>query len=149
MSLGWCKAYEWRVVYVFWDVSHPSVSHTIFHKNTTNSARIGQQHRTRGARVRRQRVSCVMSTMQPDVQWRSLAWPAVRRISPLRVRLPLLILKQYSAWLCRNKHPCSASCSAGICEIQTKPHAIEATFVGTHSTFEYTRVSSCLYNAQL
>ncbi|KAH8977864.1 hypothetical protein EDB86DRAFT_3157238 [Lactarius hatsudake] len=43
--------------------------------------------------------------------------------------------------LCGKEHPCSALCSAGICEIQTKPHAIEATFVGAHATFQYTRVS--------
>ncbi|KAI9455080.1 hypothetical protein BJY52DRAFT_1151944 [Lactarius psammicola] len=50
-------------------------------------------------------------------------------------------LKSGQNHLCGKEHPCSALCSAGICEIQTKPHAIEATFVGTHETFQYTRVS--------
>ncbi|KAI9455148.1 hypothetical protein BJY52DRAFT_1427134 [Lactarius psammicola] len=48
-------------------------------------------------------------------------------------------LKSGQNHLCGKEHPCSALCSAGICEIQTKPHAIEATFVGTYAFFQYTR----------
>ncbi|KAI9455150.1 hypothetical protein BJY52DRAFT_1224767 [Lactarius psammicola] len=48
-------------------------------------------------------------------------------------------LKSGQNHLCGKEHPCTALCSAGICEVQTKPHAIEATFVGTHETFQYTR----------
>ena len=39
------------------------------------------------------------------------------------------------------EHPCTALCSAdGICEIETAPQAIEATFTGRHETFQYTKV---------
>ena len=38
-------------------------------------------------------------------------------------------------------HSCNASCKEnGICEIETAPHSIEATFTGTHETFQYTKV---------
>ncbi|KAF8261846.1 hypothetical protein EI94DRAFT_1705222 [Lactarius quietus] len=50
-------------------------------------------------------------------------------------------LKPGQYHLCGEEHPCRALCAAGICEIQTKPHAIEATFVGTHTTFQYTKYS--------
>ncbi|KAH9059756.1 hypothetical protein EDB87DRAFT_1562790 [Lactarius vividus] len=43
--------------------------------------------------------------------------------------------------LCGNQHPCGSLCSAGICEIQTKPQAIEATFTGRHGSFQYTEVT--------
>ncbi|KAH9005515.1 hypothetical protein EDB86DRAFT_1452107 [Lactarius hatsudake] len=48
-------------------------------------------------------------------------------------------LKPSQNHLCGKEHTCSALCSVGICEIQTKPHAIEALFVGAHETFQYTR----------
>ncbi|KAJ7231899.1 hypothetical protein B0H12DRAFT_204922 [Mycena haematopus] len=44
--------------------------------------------------------------------------------------------------LCGQTHNCSASCQApGICEIQTAPQSIEATFTGQHETFQYTKYS--------
>ena len=43
--------------------------------------------------------------------------------------------------LYRQEHSCSALCSApGICQIDTTPHSIEATFTGRHETFQYTKV---------
>ncbi|KAH9005511.1 hypothetical protein EDB86DRAFT_2795794, partial [Lactarius hatsudake] len=48
-------------------------------------------------------------------------------------------LKSGQNHLCGKEHSCSAPCSVGICEIQSKPHAIEAIFVGTYETFQYTR----------
>lgn len=41
----------------------------------------------------------------------------------------------------REAHPCSALCSdKGICQINTAPQSIEATFTGRHETFQYTKV---------
>ena len=41
----------------------------------------------------------------------------------------------------RQEHLCASGCSApGICEIETAPQSIEATFTGRHETFEYTKV---------
>jgi hypothetical protein len=41
----------------------------------------------------------------------------------------------------RETHACSASCSdPGICQIDTAPQSIEATFTGRHETFQYTKV---------
>ncbi|KAK7025055.1 VWFA domain-containing protein [Favolaschia claudopus] len=39
-------------------------------------------------------------------------------------------------------HSCTATCQAqGICEIETAPQSIEATFTGRHETFQYTKYS--------
>jgi hypothetical protein len=39
------------------------------------------------------------------------------------------------------EHPCPALCTAaGICDIETAPHSIEATFTGRHENFQYTKV---------
>ena len=41
----------------------------------------------------------------------------------------------------RQEHLCTAVCAApGICEIETAPHSIEATFTGKNETFQYTKV---------
>lgn len=43
----------------------------------------------------------------------------------------------------REAHSCSEPCAApGICQIDTSPQSIEATFTGKHETFQYTRVST-------
>ena len=40
-------------------------------------------------------------------------------------------------------HSCSAFCSAqGICQIDTAPLSVEATFTGRHETFQFTKVST-------
>ncbi|KAF7356372.1 VWFA domain-containing protein [Mycena venus] len=42
----------------------------------------------------------------------------------------------------KQTHNCSGSCqAAGICEIETAPQSIEATFTGRHETFQYTKYS--------
>ncbi|KXN92377.1 hypothetical protein AN958_06995 [Leucoagaricus sp. SymC.cos] len=42
--------------------------------------------------------------------------------------------------LCGETHRCQALCgAAGICEIDTTPQSIEATFTGRHETFQYTK----------
>ncbi|KAI9450271.1 hypothetical protein BJY52DRAFT_1227294 [Lactarius psammicola] len=46
--------------------------------------------------------------------------------------------------LCGNEHPCGSLCSAGICEIQTKPQAIEAMFTGRHGSFQYTEYTQAV-----
>ncbi|KAF8548836.1 hypothetical protein OG21DRAFT_1448641 [Imleria badia] len=44
--------------------------------------------------------------------------------------------------LCGQEHLCTAVCAApGICEIETAPHSIEATFTGRNETFQYTKYS--------
>ncbi|KAL4072279.1 hypothetical protein J3A83DRAFT_4092477 [Scleroderma citrinum] len=44
--------------------------------------------------------------------------------------------------LCGQEHLCTSGCSApGICEIETAPQSIEATFTGRHETFQYTKYS--------
>ncbi|KAF8967726.1 hypothetical protein BDZ97DRAFT_507114 [Flammula alnicola] len=44
--------------------------------------------------------------------------------------------------LCGETHSCQGLCSAqGICEIDTTPQSIEATFTGQHETFQYTKYS--------
>lgn len=48
----------------------------------------------------------------------------------------------------RQEHSCKAVCTAaGICEIDTTPQSIEATFTGRHETFQYTKVISRLHVA--
>ncbi|KIK55622.1 hypothetical protein GYMLUDRAFT_76385 [Collybiopsis luxurians FD-317 M1] len=43
--------------------------------------------------------------------------------------------------LCGETHPCKAVCAAqGICQIETQPSSVEATFTGRHDTFQYTKV---------
>ncbi|KAJ6612229.1 hypothetical protein B0H10DRAFT_2165565 [Mycena sp. CBHHK59/15] len=45
--------------------------------------------------------------------------------------------------LCGQQHNCNSSCSAdGICQIDIVPQSIEATFVGRHDTFPYTKLAS-------
>ncbi|KAG1720811.1 hypothetical protein EDB19DRAFT_1646869 [Suillus lakei] len=47
--------------------------------------------------------------------------------------------------LCGFEHSCSMQCTAeGICEIETAPQSIEATFTGRHETFQYTKVRAVL-----
>src|SRR6266404_2343981 len=47
-------------------------------------------------------------------------------------------------WTSSQEHSCSALCSAaGICQIDTTPQSIDATFTGRHETFQYTKVSAC------
>ncbi|EIW81351.1 hypothetical protein CONPUDRAFT_82336 [Coniophora puteana RWD-64-598 SS2] len=44
--------------------------------------------------------------------------------------------------LCGQEHSCNCICSRqGICEIDTAPLSIEATFTGRHETFQYTKYS--------
>ncbi|EIW81359.1 hypothetical protein CONPUDRAFT_165526 [Coniophora puteana RWD-64-598 SS2] len=44
--------------------------------------------------------------------------------------------------LCGQEHSCKQNCSKpGICEIDTAPLSIEATFTGQHETFQYTKYS--------
>ncbi|KAH9047539.1 hypothetical protein EDB83DRAFT_2267127 [Lactarius deliciosus] len=44
--------------------------------------------------------------------------------------------------LCGEAHSCSALCSApGICQIDTAPFSVEATFTGRHGIFQYTKYS--------
>ncbi|KAI9455069.1 hypothetical protein BJY52DRAFT_1122205 [Lactarius psammicola] len=43
--------------------------------------------------------------------------------------------------LCGTQHDCRSECSAGICEIQTKPETIEGVFTGRYDIFQYTKVS--------
>ncbi|KAF5362168.1 hypothetical protein D9756_002245 [Leucocoprinus leucothites] len=48
-------------------------------------------------------------------------------------------LDDSSVHLCGEAHRCQALCTAGICEIDTTPQSIEATFTGRHETFQYTK----------
>ncbi|KAH9027352.1 hypothetical protein EDB84DRAFT_1500330 [Lactarius hengduanensis] len=42
--------------------------------------------------------------------------------------------------LCGEAHSCAEPCAApGICQIDTSPQSIEATFTGRHETFQYTK----------
>jgi hypothetical protein len=44
--------------------------------------------------------------------------------------------KRYS-----EQHACAALCQApGICQIETTPQSVEATFTGKHGSFQYTKV---------
>ncbi|KAF8260139.1 hypothetical protein EI94DRAFT_1897819 [Lactarius quietus] len=45
--------------------------------------------------------------------------------------------------LCGEAHSCPKSCEApGICQIETSPQSIEATFTGKHEKFQYTKVTA-------
>ncbi|KAI9511011.1 hypothetical protein F5148DRAFT_1274479 [Russula earlei] len=47
--------------------------------------------------------------------------------------------------LCGEAHTCSALCSEkGICQIETAPQSIQATFTGRHETFQYTKRLQCV-----
>ncbi|VDC04820.1 unnamed protein product [Peniophora sp. CBMAI 1063] len=48
-------------------------------------------------------------------------------------------LEADSLHLCGQEHSCNALCSAGICQIETKPHEVHATFAGRNETFQYTK----------
>ncbi|KAF9531678.1 hypothetical protein CPB83DRAFT_848544 [Crepidotus variabilis] len=51
-------------------------------------------------------------------------------------------LTEGSIHLCGEIHTCHSKCAAqGICEIDTAPQSIEATFTGRHETFQYTKYS--------
>jgi hypothetical protein len=53
----------------------------------------------------------------------------------------LRALSKLTLLMNREAHPCSALCSDnGICNIETAPQSIEATFTGRHETFQYTKV---------
>ncbi|KAH9171589.1 hypothetical protein EDB89DRAFT_1906868 [Lactarius sanguifluus] len=56
----------------------------------------------------------------------------------------ILTKTTFAEKLSRNQHPCGSLCSAGICEIQTKPQAIEATFTGRHGSFQYTEYTQAV-----
>jgi hypothetical protein len=46
---------------------------------------------------------------------------------------------------CREQHSCSALCqSPGICQIETMPYSMDATFTGKYGAFQYTKVSFTL-----
>ncbi|TFK74975.1 hypothetical protein BDN72DRAFT_832681 [Pluteus cervinus] len=52
-------------------------------------------------------------------------------------------LQANAVHLCGESHPCQHECSSdGICEINTSPQSIEATFTGRHETFQYTKVGT-------
>ncbi|KAH8094847.1 hypothetical protein BXZ70DRAFT_339404 [Cristinia sonorae] len=47
-----------------------------------------------------------------------------------------------SPHLCGQDHPCTCLCQMqGICQIETAPQSIEATFTGRHESFQYTKYS--------
>lgn len=51
--------------------------------------------------------------------------------------LPCLFMRP----VCSQEHRCQAVCTAtGICEIETQPQSIQATFTGRHESFQYTKV---------
>ncbi|KAG1809706.1 uncharacterized protein BJ212DRAFT_1448752 [Suillus subaureus] len=51
-------------------------------------------------------------------------------------------LQDGAVHLCGEEHLCSKACTVdGICEIETTPQSIEATFTGRHETFQYTKYS--------
>ncbi|KIK81379.1 hypothetical protein PAXRUDRAFT_808137 [Paxillus rubicundulus Ve08.2h10] len=55
-------------------------------------------------------------------------------------------LRPGATHLCGQPHSCEVVCSArGICEIETAPHSIEATFTGRHETFQYTKLLDDAY----
>ncbi|KAI9453843.1 hypothetical protein BJY52DRAFT_1418099 [Lactarius psammicola] len=48
--------------------------------------------------------------------------------------------------LCGESHSCHALCSAsGICQIDTAPQYVEATFTGRHETFQFTKYTQGLF----
>ncbi|KAF7309973.1 VWFA domain-containing protein [Mycena indigotica] len=61
-------------------------------------------------------------------------------------------LDKNAVHLCGQSHPCSALCQSGICQVETVPQSIEATFTGRHETFQYTKYSQdfkrlpCVFN---
>ena len=68
-----------------------------------------------------------------------MAWPLTKVIfagvSVISLSGTLFIL------LSSQEHSCDSLCSAsGICQIDTTPQSIEATFTGRHETFQYTKV---------
>ncbi|KAH8114632.1 hypothetical protein DFH11DRAFT_1508603 [Phellopilus nigrolimitatus] len=51
--------------------------------------------------------------------------------------------------LCGQEHKCSGLCSSkGVCEIDTVPQSIEATFNGAHDRFQYTKYSQATKRLQ-
>jgi hypothetical protein len=67
------------------------------------------------------------------------------RKSPMWVSIDSRALKEVSRptnYITSETHPCTALCSAtGICQIDTTPMSVEATFTGRHEAFQYTKVS--------
>ena len=55
----------------------------------------------------------------------------------------LLPMSSFVSRTHRESHSCSEQCAAsGICQIDTAPQSVEATFTGRHETFQYTKVST-------
>ena len=58
--------------------------------------------------------------------------------------VPYLPISRLLIWTSSQEHSCSALCSvAGICQVDTIPQSVEATFTGRHETFQYTKVRVC------
>ncbi|KAI0751604.1 hypothetical protein C8Q80DRAFT_1158354 [Daedaleopsis nitida] len=54
-------------------------------------------------------------------------------------------LERDAVHLCGQEHSCKALCSAkGICQIETAPLSVEATFSGKHESFQYTKRLPCV-----
>ncbi|KAI6101004.1 hypothetical protein EV401DRAFT_1890426 [Pisolithus croceorrhizus] len=64
-------------------------------------------------------------------------------VLPAMLLIFVIVAKLVSALLhSSEEHLCSVDCSVpGICEIETAPYSIEATFTGRHETFQYTKVA--------
>ncbi|KAI6101023.1 hypothetical protein EDD16DRAFT_1526092 [Pisolithus croceorrhizus] len=63
-------------------------------------------------------------------------------VLPAMLLIFVIVAKLVSALLhSSEEHLCSVDCSVpGICEIETAPYSIEATFTGRHETFQYTKL---------
>ena len=54
------------------------------------------------------------------------------------------ILRHSTGHLFRKQHPCGSVCSAGICEIQISPQAIEFTSTGGRERYVQSMVSGAM-----
>ena len=92
----------------------------------------------------------IVRPLQAPLRSTSSSWYEVWRSSPVWASIDCRASKE----VCRltncitsEAHSCTAFCSApGICQIDTAPMSVEATFTGRHETFQYTKVSEmCLF----
>lgn len=67
------------------------------------------------------------------------------RVSPMLITPHALSNRRSRIFLsCSQEHSCSAECGAlGVCQVDTAPSSVEATFSGRHESFQYTKVRFC------
>ena len=137
------KVTEWEVIYVFRNMSRANVSYlapmtTILTESCLDTKSI----RFTRANIDSVRLpaNCAIGCAAGAICMAYL----VGRTTFAGTLSPYLPIFRLLIWTSSQEHSCSALCSAaGICQVDTTPQSVEATFTGRHETFQYTKVRVC------